>query len=205
MPYDEKLLEMLSSSVPQIRIMAMEQVSGLTNLSPEIIQALVNNSQDGNPTIAEKAKQLLHAIPQPVPLPVSQQVVQKETEKSDKQKDPPADHPAAPSVQHAASSEDYHDTFPSPPAYSSQPAFVSLQIALGVTFVICCLILYSYSSQILTLNINYGYTWLFAGLYLLFIVLQVISIYKFGFLRSFTYLKVIVLFFFSGRGRSRNR
>ena len=57
----DKLLKMLQSSVPQIRMMAMERLSSITDLSPEIIQALEKNAQDANPVIAEKAKKILRS------------------------------------------------------------------------------------------------------------------------------------------------
>jgi hypothetical protein len=52
MPDKEKLLDMLSSSVPQIRLMAMEQLSNLHELPEEFIPALEINSRDSNPAIA---------------------------------------------------------------------------------------------------------------------------------------------------------
>lgn len=58
---DEKLLGMLSGSVPQLRLIAIDQISTIQDKSPAIIEALRQAVHDEDPQVAEKARQALLA------------------------------------------------------------------------------------------------------------------------------------------------
>jgi hypothetical protein len=67
---DQKLLAMLTSSVPQIRIIAIEQIRLNKDNSPAIINALEKATLDEDPDVAEKARQALqNGMDQPPALP----------------------------------------------------------------------------------------------------------------------------------------
>jgi hypothetical protein len=198
MPYEDKLLEMLSSKDPQDRIHVLEQLSTLTDLSPELIKVVYINARDEDPLIAEKARQILHhekaLTPILDPMGINHgdlgdpdNLVIAEKVYTLLNPDSPLD-----------IADSQPDTFTVERDYPAEARLKVYQVIQAITFTVCCFLLIPYFINRNTISLNNFWTWVFIIVYLFFIGIQVTVITKYGFKNSISFLEIILAFITNG-------
>ena len=190
MSYEYKLLEMLLSNDPQERHHAMEQLSGLEELSPKIIEALQINTKNEDLLIAEEARLILRhkGIPEPIldPLGMDYGV-----------DGGPSNLDIAVAVYDLLNPDSSADVIDSPPDtstperdYAAEAKFKFFQVIQAITFAACIFLLIAYVMKIYTFSLNDLWAWIFIVVYLLFIGIQLSVIFKYGFRNSLSFFRI---------------
>jgi len=220
---DKKLLEMLSNPEPQVRLMALDQLGGHLSPTPELQAALEKAAHDKDHVVADKAHRLIHHEPittgqslADIPSagdelhkfnPTSPEALKVEVASAYLEK--VADKKGSVEAQLSASTKnkDLSNTLPSRSMTDSeQNNYDFLQVMQGLTFVISII---SFAWIIINKGGNLfsfgAIGWLLILNYIIFIVLQIVAILKYGFLNSFKYVQVIgmVILIFLASGRRR--
>jgi hypothetical protein len=176
---DEKLLQMISSEKASKRYDACEWIRVSQKSSPEIITALQKASQDPDKEVAERAKLALEAdihhqmaVKLGFAQPTENELNQTEI-----------------STPEGVESDETGREF----SALEQQSFDYLQIGQAITFilgVVVLIFLWLTGRNILSLG---KYALIIIGIYLVYIVLQIYAIFKYGFENSFNFLKEIAI------------